>query len=724
MKNLFRELQRRNVIRGALLYLPAAWGIAQIVDLVGPAFDWPDVVLRNTIIVLALLFPVVLILTWIFELTPDGLKLEGSIDRSSQPDARTGRILDRSIIAVLLVAVSILAVDEFIIEVQPKKGSIAVFPFEDLSQDRQYEYLSDGIPLQILTLLSSQGRFDVIAQETTRKLKGLTGDFSEIRRILDVDYVLLGTIQASPEQVRTYARLVDIESETQIWADTIDAPTGSAFEIQDLVANAVISQLGQSGNSKEIESYQPANSEAWHAYMAGTSALAARTGDMILVAEEEFRRAVELDPDFAAAHAGMAIASALQVEYGNLSFQQALEKALPYAEKAVELAPDLAEAVAALGFVEWFRDEENEDIEQVEALLRRALQLDPAYAPAYIWLSNVLNNELEDYAASMEIMEIGLARNPGSGLMRSNYIIGLLSRDRYEEAVEQIERLKPFSSEYYESWKGLPPSATDHFATTLWWMEKAAKVAFSRPDRIQGLAMMLNAMDLPDESNNVARNLNLYSRLRISMFSGRYDDAVGILSEIGARTGTREHLFLGWVLAHQGHYEDAAGHLETWWTISGREVKQRGGLSHHAAALLAMLRRETGQPVDQDNLLTSMHENVRRMRDAGIVYVDFSSTVDAVDAHYELAQGDHDRAIELLQRAIDDGIHPNFNAPYFRDVEHRPEFRELKNAYIRNMDIERQKVLNIVCNDNPYPEVWTPLPETCEAYLPGPVPVI
>lgn len=719
MSKFLRELQRRNVIRAALLYLPAAWGIAQIVDVIGPAFGWPDSALRNTIIGLVLLFPAVLVLAWIFEFTPEGLRLDSGPSAVSQPDARTGKLLDRWIIAVLLVAVLILAVDEFIIEPTPERRSIAVFPFDNLNRDEGYDYLSDGIPMQILTSLSSQGSFDVIARETTEKLADYAGDLAKIREYLNVDYALFGTVQVSPEEIRTYARLVDLDTEQQIWAETIDAPAGRAFEIQDKIANTVLASLPGGQPSAAIETYVPADPRAWHAYLAGKEAMSTRSLEMLSTAKEEFRRAIELDPNYGAAYAGLSMSSGLYSVYTHQSPQH-FPELISLAEKAVELAPDLGEAYTALGyahFLQRFDSQSRFNAAKVESLFRKALNLDPAFANTYTWLAIVIQRYKGDYSGYITVLEEGLQHNPGSEVLRSNYIEALRSRGRYDEADVQLERLKPYSLVWYENMKDGVLSRTylDRSSRTITLMRKVAELDLLRGAHIFDMARCLVAIGLPAEARIIARELGPMGRLYIEFLTGMQDD---FDDEIAAHLTPLSDYQLGWILAEQGNYAKAAEHMETAWDHVGHLVTFHEFASP-GAALLATLRRINDQAVDKDNLLEAMRDDVRRMHKAGIVRVHANSVVhtpDSLEGFYELARRNHARAVALFHEAIDDGVYLHFDHLYFRRVMHRPEYQRLRDAFLQIQTRERRELLDIVCTNNPYPEVWKPLPKTCEEH--------
>jgi len=260
----FSELRNRNVFRVAAAYIVAAWLIIQVVETIFPAFGFGDSAVRIVVIVLAIGIVPVAVFSWLFELTPEGLKLESAVDHTGPEAAHRVKRLDRIIIATLTLAVAFFAFDKFVLnplresEIEEStaervrsetlaesfgKNSIAVLPFVNMSDDAGNEYFSDGLAEELLNLLARIPRLRVISQSSSFSLKGKGLTIPEVAGRLNVALVLEGSVRKSGDRVRVTAQLIDARSDTHIWSENYDRKLDDLFVIQDEVAAAIVTAL-------------------------------------------------------------------------------------------------------------------------------------------------------------------------------------------------------------------------------------------------------------------------------------------------------------------------------------------------------------------------------------------------------------------------------------------------------------------------------------------------
>lgn len=369
--SFFDELRRRNVIRIAGLYLVGAWLAVQVVSTVLPAFDFPGWVLRAAIILLAVGFVPALVLAWVFELTPEGLKRERHVERTASITPGTGKALDRIIMAVLAVALAYFAFDRFVLSPARERSaaesarvegrgealvesygdkSIAVLPFVNMSADKQQEYFADGIAEELLNLLTKVPHLRVISRSSAFSFKGKGLEIPEIGRRLNVAHVLEGSVRKSGNNVRITAQLIDARSDTHLWSQTFDRPLDDIFAVQDEIATAVVAQLkvrllGSEPTAKltDPKSYS-LYLQARHLGRQGS--VEARERSIAL-----YQQALAIDSSYAPVWVGLAQGYRYQVFAGSLSIAEGFASAREAVDKALAVDPASAAAHAELGWI-------------------------------------------------------------------------------------------------------------------------------------------------------------------------------------------------------------------------------------------------------------------------------------------------------------------------------------------------------------------------------------
>src|SRR6266481_757992 len=309
-KNFFGELKRRNVYRAAVAYGVVAWFLTQLTTQVFPFFEIPNSAVRFVVIALAIGFPIAMLLSWLYEFTPEGIVRTEDLDpvQARSVQRATGRILDFIIIGVLLLVIAMLIVGRRPFYRQTGESisqkSIAVLPFENRSEDKANAYFADGIQDEILTRLSKIADLKVISRTSTQHYKSAPENLPEIARQLGVAHILEGRVQKSGDAVRVNVQLIKASTDSHLWADTIDRKLTDIFSVESEVAKAIAEQLRAhlSGREEQEIAAKPTdNPEAYDAYLRGLAYTlkTATTPANALGAQKYLREGVRLDPKFA-----------------------------------------------------------------------------------------------------------------------------------------------------------------------------------------------------------------------------------------------------------------------------------------------------------------------------------------------------------------------------------------------------------------------------------------
>ena len=356
------ELKRRNVYRAAVAYGAVAWFLTQLTTQVFPFFEIPNSAVRFVVIALAVGFPIAMLLSWVYEFTPEGVVRTEDLHPGQARSAQraTGRILDFIIIGALLLAIAMLIVGRLPSYRQTGESisqkSIAVLPFENRSEDKANAYFADGIQDEILSRLSKIANLKVTSRTSTQHYKSAPENVTEIGKQLDVAHILEGSVQKSGDGVRISVRLIKATNDSQLWADTFDRKLTDIFSVETDVAKAIADQLQAklTGREEQALAVKPTNNpEAYDAYLRGLaySLKPANTAQNALGAQKYLREAVRLDPKFALSWALLSFVEARAYRTQNLQPTAALRaEARQAADTALTLEPNLGGAILAKGF--------------------------------------------------------------------------------------------------------------------------------------------------------------------------------------------------------------------------------------------------------------------------------------------------------------------------------------------------------------------------------------
>jgi TolB-like protein/Tfp pilus assembly protein PilF len=363
--NFLTELKRRNVYRAAVAYGVVAWFLTQLTTQVLPLFEIPNSAMRFVVIALAVGFPIAMLLSWLYELTPEGIVRTEDLDpvqaRSVQRAA--GRMLDFIIIGVLLLVIAMLIVGRPPFYRQAgesiSRKSIAVLPFENLSRDPDNAYFAEGIQEEILTRLVSIADLKVISRTSTQRYQSKPRDLAEIAKQLGVANILEGSVQKAADQVRVNVQLVNAQTDSHLWAATYDRKLTDIFGVESEIAKRIAESLQAklTGREEQALAVKPTTSpEAYDAYLRGLAfeARSLYSNDLRREAIAFYERAVHLDPNFALAWARLSRADAF-LYFSHADQTSARRGAAKSAlDNAQRLQPNSSETLLALGYYQYW----------------------------------------------------------------------------------------------------------------------------------------------------------------------------------------------------------------------------------------------------------------------------------------------------------------------------------------------------------------------------------
>ena len=445
------ELNRRKVLRTVGAYAVAVFVVLQLMDAAVEPLMLPDWLPTLVVIVLILGFPLVFILAWQLEITPEGIK------RTRTAGLLTGT---QNTLLFSLMMLGMLGLgygfygyysNVFIsvgspgtaLEVAQQRefvapeNSIAVLPFADLSEDSSQGYFSDGIAEEILNVLAKVDGLHVAARTSSFAFRKPDKDIREIGRLLNVSTVLEGSIRKAGDRIRMTAQLINVEDGYHIWSESFDRKLDDVFAIQDEVASAIATALVDSfAGLEQKPASRTHDLAAFEAFRTGRLHWWRRSPDELQKAITLFAKALEHDPLFAPAYAALADSWLLLAMYGNLTNMKATERAMPMIEKALAIDPESSEAFAALGLARWQIGQRDAG----ESALRQAIKLDENYVPAYLWLSGLLG-EIGKLPEQSQILQQAMAIDPLNELLAINFAGNLVNRGDYEAGKELLKGL-------------------------------------------------------------------------------------------------------------------------------------------------------------------------------------------------------------------------------------------------------------------------------------------
>lgn len=428
----FAELKRRHVFKVGVAYIVLAWVILQVTDLFADNLSLPGWAFRLILFLLVIGFPIIIMFAWAYDLTPEGVKrTDASAGENPTSDAaQTGP-------------------ERIIASVQPARASVAVLPFINMSGDPANEYFSDGLAEELLNVLAKISSLKVAARTSSFHFKGQTGDIADIARRLGVASILEGSVRQSRSRVRITAQLINAADGYHLWSETYDRELDDIFAVQDEIASSVAAALKVKLLSEEdtqLNAGGTSNTRAFQAYLLGSHYRMRGSSDEAALqkAVSAFNEAIELDPGYAQAYAGLAVTWDQLATNSFVGFREGIDNATAAASRAIALAPDLADAHMSLGRVLL-----HYRLDQLGArkAITTALSLNPGNAEVQIEYARI-SSYFGDVEASVAAARRALELDPVS--LFAHHFLGhvLYFGRRYDEAIRVFRDVLNLDPQY------------------------------------------------------------------------------------------------------------------------------------------------------------------------------------------------------------------------------------------------------------------------------------
>ncbi|MFT5139025.1 MAG: TolB-like protein [Lysobacterales bacterium] len=667
--SFFEELKRRNVIRVGIAYAVGAWLLLQLTDVLIDLLDLPDTAGKYVILLLVIGFPVALFFAWAFEMTPEGIKRESDVDRSQSIVKDTGHKLDRTIIAILVVALGYFMWDKFsttapevtveVVEEIPLEKSIAVMPFVNMSADAENEYFSDGLSEELLNLLAKVDGLKVAARTSTFKFKGKEVDIAEIGEQLNVATVLEGSVRKSGNTARITAQLIKVDDGFHLWSETYDRDLDNIFQVQDEIARAIVDALklpllGQGETT--IATSTASSFEAYDLYLLGRHHFRQRNEASFEKAIDYFTQAAAIDPDYAPAWSGLADAYLNLSDFGTMAQDEAISFAEKALARAEALAPDAVETIIARSLLLNYSGLQ----ELAVPLLEETLVSNPNNVRVITLLARFLDDN--ESKRKLELAQQAYELDPLSEQTRVGLIGRTFGAGNWNEAESLVRNMlldDPRNPGLYEVWANyLMGRGLHHQAIPKFEMVHELRPGDVFPAwRIAQNYMLIDDNDAAERWYEVAKKrgpASIWTEIigtSLHYNRGEWETLAEIYSRNVAEGNAppRTYLFFGGTLLHLGRVKEAEAMfrtgLDTFGAISGSSI------SEMQADLIAELAN-TLEPGEERSQLINRYGDYVRAR--------ISARPEFMSTHHYSAtlaslENDRDGVMAALQRAVDAG---------------------------------------------------------------------
>ena len=530
--NFFSELKRRNVYKVAIAYIVAGWAFSQGIAQVFPVFDIPNWVIRLIVLLVIIGLPIALILAWMFELTPQGIKRTEDVDlavAAQQPKKRTWIFV---VIIGALLSIGLFSLGRYSAgnkTASPagiSSKSIAVLPFDNLSRDPDNAYFAEGVQDEILTRLAKVADLKVISRTSTQHFKSAPENLPQIAKQLGVMNILEGSVQRAGNQVRVNVQLINALTDSHLWADTFDRKLTDIFVVESEIAKTIAETLQAkiTGSEKNSIAKAPtANSEAYELYLKGRFFWNKRSGVDLRKAIDYFNQAIAKDPNYALAYTGVADSYMLLPNYGGTSTQEAVAAAHPAVTKALELDDSLAEAHASFGL---FHTVEL-DLERAGGDFQRAIELKPNYATAHHWLM-LGQLSLGRFDQAIEEGKRAVELDPLSLIINADFAWTYACAHRFDEAEKRARKTLEIDPRFFLA----------HYYL--------GGILQSRGHLSDAIPEFQKAVELNNDTYSIAMLGQAYAR------NGQKDEAQKILARLTEESKSRYVSPYAWALLYVG----------------------------------------------------------------------------------------------------------------------------------------------------------------------------
>lgn len=538
------ELRRRNVHSAALAYLTAAWLLVQVAATALPAFGWGAAAVRLTVLAAAVGFVPMLVIAWVYDFTPSGLKRTEDLDPAASITPHAGRALDRMIMLALALGLGMFAFkalvfdpqrdaavaeqhaaemaeaeaeanekyaglaathDEIVAEMKRKaaivkQNSIAVLAFDDLSPGGDHEWFSDGVAGEILSLFAHIPELFAISRQSSFFFKGKDVPISEIARQLNVAHILDGSVRKAGDDIRISVQLIRSADGVEIWSHTYNRTMANIFSVQDDVAAKVVEAL-KLHLLDPVPETRKTSPELYALVLQARHILGQGNNERWTEAIALYERVLEEDPDYVPAMTGLATVHNNQTADGLLPPDEGYVLARAWAERALALDPEHADAYSSLA---WVTLNHERDLGRAASLYENALTLDPDNTPI-LGNAGALALGLARLTRAIQLMEHRTRQEPTRANAHKNLALVYNCAGRFNEAEASARaalRLSPSMwSASYELGRALLGQGDARAALT------AMQDEASRPWRLIGMAIVQHALGDLAASNNALAEL-------------------------------------------------------------------------------------------------------------------------------------------------------------------------------------------------------------------------
>jgi TolB-like protein/Flp pilus assembly protein TadD len=711
MSRLFDELKRRNVVRVGVAYVVVGWLLMQAAGALEPALLLPDWVDRVVAVFLMIGFPIVLIFAWAFEITPEGIKPTSMVNPDESITTNTGKKLEHTIIALLVVALLFMGAREFLSGDDESAGrgasafpaSIAVLPFEDYSEERDQEHFSKGIAEEILNLLAKTNSLRVAARTSSFAFAGSDLDIREIGEKLEVGTVLEGSIRKSGPNIRITAQLINVEDGYHLWSETYDRDYTDIFRIQDEIATSILASLrvyllGDEEPLATAAAERTINMDAYDAYLIGKERLAKRTEEDIDAAIAKFEQAIAVDPNFAPARVDLVHALLLSERYvygGNISERDEIDAALlPHLGKALELAPESPEAIAVSGLHHLSRFRYKEAAEAFD----KALALNPNYAEAYNWRAETAY-EQDRFLDMLADKEKAFSLDPMSLQISADLAFEYRSFWRPKDAERVIERMFELHPDHPLAYGAALENLTSHgrYGEALLLAEQALE-SDPESENFKGWrGWLLTSLGMVDEAKDLG---NEFASFYGFLAEKRFDEAKAILDqELDSEDAEL------WYGSARDYYllsgeNDVRPKLDEYveLEIAAKEARNLPW-RERCDIYLAFALQDMNRPDDYQSIMGECRRKMEERLKAG--YFCPCSYFSLV--LFTIVDGRLEEGIERADQWLNNGDSSYFlqSEPIFRLLKDQPEYDELIARNAEQIERQKQIYLSGLANNAP-----------------------
>ncbi len=733
--SLFDELKRRNVFRVGIAYSVTAWLLIQVSDVLLESIGAPPWVMQTMFVVLGVGFVITLFFAWAFELTPEGVKREAEVDRNQSTTNNTGRKLNYTILAMLVLTLGYIAWDKFVTqphsvaetsiasstpETAPvnETHSIAVLPFVNMSEDSSNEYFSDGLTEELLNILAKIKKMRVAGRTSSFAFKGKNDDLRTIGKKLNVQSILEGSVRKDEKRnrVRITAQLINVEDGYHLWSETYDRDLNDIFAIQEEIARKVatalkVTLLGE--DEERIAAQAVTDLSAYDLYLRGLQQVNTHSFASLNEALVTFGQAVEQDPNYLPAKLKLAQTWLDLALTGAVTNAEAADASQPILASILEVDATNAEAHVLMAKVMRATNDDNRERE-----LRLALDSDPRNVEALRETGRFIFFLGDDVAKGLEYIEEAERIDPYSlGVLWD--LISVYSFTGQPEMVlphaQRIGEIQPENPNRYWG-PGLAYQTSGQLATSMGFLVKVIKLDpndYEMPAGIASIWLSLGDLEQAERWATLADDMGadqpipISTRVQIYEYREQYGLAADMAKraldrKVDNRLGSHFILIRTYIsnLVRQGDIQQAIDYFQTELPGAFKTPLDltRSDLRRRYSDLLdiALLLQIQDPASEKATELINIAEQQAQLMDDR-----FLPWVRALDrAKIAAARGNKAVAMEQLEQAYERGLRFRWRNILMSNIalnslHDEPEFKQLISRLEEDMQLQREQAYQI-----------------------------